>query len=250
MIVLILAAGYATRLYPLTLDTPKPLLPVAGKSILERIFEKVRGLQGVQRCYIVTNSKFSRHFKEWSAGFRYPVPLEVVDDGTTANEGRLGAIKDIDLVIKEKAIRDDLLVIGGDNLFEFRMSSFVEFARSKAPHATVALFDIQDKKKATIYGVAQLDDSQRMVGFQEKPAQPASALISTCVYYLPKETLGCVSRYLASGNVQDAPGYFIRWLSEHDAVYGFAFSEGWFDIGDFASLQEADRIYTERSGLR
>lgn len=244
MNILILAAGYATRLYPLTLNTPKPLLKVGGRPIIERIFAKAAAADGVKKCYIVTNRKFFGSFRDWAAAFRFSAPVEAVDDGTTTNENRLGAIRDIEFVIKKYDIEDDLLVIGGDNLFEFSLGAFVDFARDKYPYASLALFDIGDIEKAKIYGVAKIDSTARVIDFKEKPAQPDSTLIATCVYYFPKERLGLVSDYIASGQKQDAPGNYIKWLSETDRVYGFVFKENWYDIGDLESYEEADRKYS------
>jgi glucose-1-phosphate thymidylyltransferase len=248
MTILILAAGYATRLYPLTLNTPKPLLKVGDKAILERIFEKIFELAGVERCYIVTNEKFCKDFKEWASDFsvsgeKSNVLIEVINDETTSNETRLGAIRDIEFVVKKKGIEDDLLVIGGDNLFEFSLRDFVDFAKAHKPNASLALFDIKENKKARLYGVAKIDSSKKLVDFKEKPAQPESTLIATCLYYFPKERLNLILKYIASGNKQDAPGNYIKWLSENEGAYGFVFEEDWYDIGDIKSYEEADERY-------
>src|SRR3989338_2624969 len=140
MTILILAAGYATRLYPLTLNKSKSLLNVGKKTILERIFEKISALAGVKRCFIVTNEKFFGSFKNWARSYKSKVPVEVLNDGTTSNENRFGAIRDIEFVIENKNVKDDILVIGGDNLFEFSLNEFVVFAGAHEPNACVALF--------------------------------------------------------------------------------------------------------------
>jgi glucose-1-phosphate thymidylyltransferase len=243
MTIIILAAGYATRLYPLTLNKPKPLLKVGEKSIVEYIFDKIAQLAGVNKCYIVTNQKFFGAFKEWAENYTFSVPIEVVNDETTTNENRLGAIRDIDFVIEKKRVKDDILVIGGDNLFEFDLKDFVEFAKQHKPDSSFAVFDIGDAQKARQYGVVKLDGSNKVINFEEKPQSPQSTLISTCVYYFPREKLGLITDFLSSGNKADATGNYIKWLSETDSIYGFAFRESWYDIGDMKSLEEAERKY-------
>lgn len=243
MTILILAAGYATRLYPLTLNKPKPLLPVGGKPILEHIFDKISELNNVGNCYIVTNQKFFKNFEDWTGVFKFKAPIEAINDETTTNENRLGAIRDIEFVIKKKGIKDDLLVIGGDNLFEFSLKGFVDFAEAHKPGASLAIFDIGEKEKASLYGVIKIDSSSRVVNFEEKPPKPQSTFIATCVYYFPKEKVNLISKFLSSSNKSDAPGNYIKWLSENEEVYGFAFKEKWYDIGDKSSYEKADREY-------
>ncbi|MBI4335710.1 MAG: nucleotidyltransferase family protein [Candidatus Omnitrophica bacterium] len=250
MTILILAAGYATRLYPLTLDTPKPLLKVAGKAILEHIFEKIEELEDVRKCYIVTNQKFFASFSAWAKRFRAGRPgaqIEVISDESTTNENRLGAIRDIEFVVNKKGIEDDLLIIGGDNLFEFSLKEFTGFSKGRRPDSSLALFDIRDMSKASLYGVAGLDAAGKVVNFKEKPKQPESTLIATCVYYFPKDRLNDLSEYISLGAARDAPGNYIRWLSEKGRAYGFVFKEAWYDIGDIKSLQEADKAYKTKN---
>ena len=246
MIILILAAGYATRLYPLTLNKPKPLLEVGKRPILERVFDKISGLPGVEKCFIVTNEKFFKSFSEWASKYRFKVPIEVVNDMTTTNENRLGAIRDIEFVIENKSIRDDILVIGGDNLFEFSLAEFTAFARARRPGASLALFDIKDIGKAGLYGVAKVDSSKRVIEFKEKPPSPQSTLIATCVYYFPREKIDLIKEYLSADKGKDAPGNYIKWLSENTEVYGFTFEGNWYDIGDIRSYEEADKKYSSK----
>ncbi|MEI8175521.1 MAG: nucleotidyltransferase family protein [Candidatus Omnitrophota bacterium] len=247
MVILILAAGYATRLYPLTIDKPKPLLPVGDRTILGHIVKKISELTEVRDCFIITNQKFFSHFSAWAEKADLAIPLGVINDETTTNENRLGAIKDIEFALKAKGVDDDILVIGGDNLFEFSLKDFVGFARSKSPHASLALFDINDREKAKLYGVARVDAQGQVVSFEEKPPAPQSTLIATCVYYFPREAVRSITTFIASGNKADAPGNYIKWLSEHGRVYGYNFKEPWFDIGDIASYEEANRIYKKKA---
>jgi len=243
MTIVILAAGYATRLYPLTLNKPKPLLPVGGKPILEHIFNKISELNNVGNCYIVTNQKFFKDFKDWAGTFKFKAPIEAINDETTTNENRLGAIRDIEFAIKKKGIKDDLLVIGGDNLFEFSLKGFVNFAEAHKPSSSLAIFDIGEKEKASLYGVIKIDSSSQVVNFEEKPPKPQSTFIATCVYYFPGEKVNLISKFLSSSNKSDAPGNYIKWLSENEEVYGFAFKEKWYDIGDKSSYEQAGRGY-------
>ncbi|NQT06321.1 MAG: nucleotidyltransferase family protein [Candidatus Omnitrophica bacterium] len=246
---LILAAGYATRLYPLTLDQPKPLLKVGSKTITERILEKIERAGNVDKIYIVTNERFSSHFTRWARKSKYKKTLEVINDHTLTNETRLGAIGDIDLVIKEARIADDLLVVGGDNLFDFDLGDFVKFAQAKGKTA-VALLDVEDIELAKKYGIVGLDSKDRVVDFQEKPEDPKSTLAAICVYYFPKDMLNLVDKYLNTGENKDAPGHYIGWLATNDTVYGYKIEGQWFDIGDKESLSQADEIYKKMEGER
>jgi glucose-1-phosphate thymidylyltransferase len=242
---LILAAGYATRLYPLTLDRPKPLLKVGSKTITDRIMEKIDRVGDIDEVYIVTNNKFASHFEEWAEASAYKKSIKVINDRTLTNKTRLGAIGDMELVVKEAAVSDDLIVLGGDNLFEFELSSFVDFAKSKGGSA-VALLDVKSTDEAKRFGIAALDEDDRVVEFAEKPAEPTSTLAAMCIYYFPKAKLGLLEKYIATGNNKDQPGHYIKWLSENDKVYGYRFEGKWFDIGNKRLLKKADELYTKR----
>jgi len=242
---LILAAGYATRLYPLTLDKPKPLLKVGSKTITDRLMENIDRVKDIDEAYIVTNNKFASHFDQWAKASAYKKPIRVINDRTLTNETRLGAIGDMELVVKEAAISDDLIVLGGDNLFEFELSSFVDFAKSKGASA-VALLDVKSIDEAKRFGIAALDEEDRVIEFTEKPAEPKSTLAAMCVYYFPKAKLKLLEKYIATGSNKDQPGHYIKWLSENDKVYGYRFVGEWFDIGDKKLLKEADDLYTKR----
>jgi glucose-1-phosphate thymidylyltransferase len=242
---LILAAGYATRLYPLTLEKPKPLLKVGSKTIADRLVEKVEATSEIDRIYVVTNQKFSSHFEKWAKAGSYKIKIRVINDRTLTNETRLGAVGDMALVMKEAQVSDDVLVLGGDNLFEFDLKSFIEFARSKGGNA-VALRDVGDLQEAKRYGIVTLNDEQKVTEFVEKPKDPKSTLAAMCVYYLRMEKLGLLKRYIDAGNNKDQPGYYISWLSENDIVYGYKIKGEWFDIGDKRLLKLADKVYTKK----
>lgn len=240
---LILAAGYAIRLFPLTKDRSKPLLPVCGKPIMEYIVEKIEKLDSVEEVLVVTNHKFVDRFIGWKKGLKAKKGIKIIDDGTISNEDKLGAIGDIDFAVKAGNLEDDLLVIAGDNLFSFELGSFLDFARSVKPSVSIGVYDVGDTEAAKKYGILELDEAKRIVSFEEKPQSPATTLISICLYHFPKETLGLISEYLEAGNNPDAPGYYIDWLYRRQPTYGFVFEGSWYDIGDIASYHQASKDY-------
>jgi glucose-1-phosphate thymidylyltransferase len=242
---LILAAGYGTRLYPLTLDRPKPLVKVAGQAILERLLRKFEKIGSCDEVYIVTNDKFYDMIVKWVRGRMFSVKLKVVNDMTKTNDERLGAIGDINMVLKKELPSDDLLIMAGDNLFEFDIADFIDFASHKK-RFSVALFDVKDARMAQRYGIVSVDESRQITDFQEKPAKPKSTLASTGIYYMPKLKLPLLEDYIKTGLVKDAPGNFVKWVSETDKVYGYVFTEGWYDIGDKESLDRAEVEYRAR----
>lgn len=240
---IILCAGYATRLYPLTENMPKPLLPVGPKPILEWILERVEKIQGVEAVYLVSNEKFAGHFESWAKTAKYPWPVEVVNDRTTSNETRLGAIGDLAYVIKTKKIDPcDLLVIAGDNLFDFDLGSFVDFGNKKRPHGVIAVYDVGDKELAKRYGLVKTDASGKITEFQEKPPQPMTTLASSGIYWLPREIWSSLDRYITSGHNTDQPGHYMRWLAETSGLFAFSLKGIWLDIGDLASYKKANAI--------
>jgi glucose-1-phosphate thymidylyltransferase len=235
---LLLAAGYATRLSPLTDDLPKQLLPVGGRPIVDWIVEKIRAA-GVDDIHLVTNGRFAPQFREWADG------VTIHDDGTTSHETRLGAIGDI----RFAALDDDLLVIAGDNLFDYDLGGFVEFWRARQPASAVAVHDVGDRELAKQYGIVDVDADDRIVAFVEKPADPPSTLAATATYLYPREHVRLVETYLAEGNNPDQPGNFVAWLHRREPVYAYRFDGGWYDIGDRDQLLAADNRLRARLGL-
>ena len=189
---LILAAGYATRLYPLTKETPKPLLEVAGKSILERLLEKIGVIPEVDHVYIVTNSRFSQVFESWVENYTYDRPVTVIDDGTTSNENRLGAIGDIQYAIEKERIEDDLMILAGDNLFDFELCDFARFFEGTNADVITA-YRVKDVSMRRRLGIAELDSSGRVLSFQEKPEEPRSQWAVPALYIYQQETLPLIS---------------------------------------------------------
>ena len=247
MKLLILAAGYAVRLQPLTLNTPKPMLPIGGKSILDRILAKTASIKNIDAIHVVANHKFFQNFVEWKEFRKDASKIFLVDDGTVTNDTRLGAIRDMELAIREASIDDDLLVIAGDNLFDLDLAAFLKFAISHNDGVCVALHEVGALSAAKKFGVASINEKGLVTDFEEKPQHPKSTLISTGIYFFPRDKVAGLSAYVNSkGAKLDAPGYYIRWLSVNDKVYGFPFSEKWYDIGDLESYKRADEEYTKR----
>ncbi len=239
---IVLAAGYATRLYPLTKDTPKPLLDVGGKPMLEHILGKVNGIDAVDSVLIVTNAKFYSHFLKWKKQFRFPKPITLVNDLTDADERRRGSLGDIQFTIDQQHIDDDILVIAGDNLFSFSLKLFVE-QHLKHRKSAVALFDVQDKELAKLYGIVGMDNHGKMVEFCEKPAEPASTLASTGIYIYPKEVFPLLKEFVTKFKNTDKAGHFLEYLHKKEEVYCFVTDEPWMDIGSIEQLEKARKTF-------
>jgi len=243
----ILAAGYATRLRPLTDDVPKHLLPVGERPMLDWVLDRVREVRDVEGVHLVTNSRFAPAFERWAEANG----VAVSDDGTTSNDDRLGAVGDLQLAIEEAGLEhDELVVLAGDNLFDFSLPRFVEWWRSKPqPASAVPLHDVGDLELATQYGIADTDADDRIVQFVEKSSDPSSTLASTLIYLLPPEHVRLVATYLDQGMSPDNAGSFLGWLSARERVYGYRFEGTWYDVGDRAQLLEADNRLRRLAGL-
>ncbi len=240
---LILAAGYATRLYPLTENTPKPLLEVGDKAILGHILEKLESIKEVADVFVVTNHRFYEDFRIWLNHHAGTKKIKLIDDGTLSNDDRLGAIGDINYVLEEEDINDDLLVIAGDNLFGFTLSDLVCFFQKKNS-SVLAFYDQKDKEKVKRkYGVGVLAET-KVVHFEEKPWEPKSSLAATACYLFKKDDLKHIKNLIELGK-SDAPGNIIKSLVEESEVHGFVFDEHWFDVGSLDSLQEARDTYQQ-----
>jgi len=184
-----LAAGYATRLYPLTKEYPKPLLTVDHRPIIDYIIEKLNAIEDLDEIIVITNSKFISRFRKWASSVKSEKRISVVDDLTRSNSDKRGAIGDMDFAVNKKKIKNDLLIIGGDNLFDARLEDFLCFAKIKEKDAVIGAYDIRCLNKAKKYGVLKLDKNNRVVDFQEKPQTPKSKLVAMCLYYFPKQRL-------------------------------------------------------------
>lgn len=242
---LILGAGYATRLYPLTENQPKPLLPVAGKPMLNYIMEKIEEVSNIDEVFVVTNNKFFLTFVQWKANHedKFNKKIIIVNDKTQTNEDRLGAIGDIHYVIENMNIDEELLVIAGDNLFEFSLEKFVGFAKQKEK-SSLAVYDIKDKTKiANKFGCVELDEENKLIGFEEKPSEPKTTLASTACYFFTKDDVELLEKCIQENNKPDNTGDFIRYLSEKKDVFGYVFEEQWFDIGGKEEYEEVNRLF-------
>ncbi len=242
---IILAAGYATRLFPLTKDFPKPLIPIAGKPMIDYIIKNIEEI-GINEIFVVTNNKFANAFEEWVQKKQRNSKIEIINDETMSNDDRLGAIGDIQFVIKKKKIEEDLLIIGGDNMIKFSLKEAYELFKQKRKSVVIG-YDVKDKEKAKSYAVLEIDDNKKVLEFVEKPQNPKSTFCGICVYFYPKEVLKLIDQYLEEGNIPDAPGNLPAWLITKDEVYAKTHDEKWYDVGGFESLKEAKEDYGEEN---
>ncbi len=234
------AAGYATRMYPLTKDKPKGLLSVGGKPMMEYVIGRILTIQEVDEIFVVTNAKFFEQFREWAKTFECKVPVKVINDGTTSNEDRLGSIGDIQFVIAQEKIDDDVIIVNSDNLFTFALSDLVGLFKEKKK-AIIGVYDCGSLEQAKKMGNLELDESLRVVGFVEKPPEPKGTVCSIGVYLYPKEVVPKLKQYLDEGNSADKTGEFVDWLYKNEEVYGFVFEKDedkWFDIGSLEMYNE------------
>ncbi|MCI0744800.1 MAG: nucleotidyltransferase family protein [Verrucomicrobia subdivision 3 bacterium] len=245
MRIIILAAGYATRLYPLTLTQPKPLLPVAGKPMVDHVLDNLAPIQGIERVYIVTNAKFAAHFQQWADHYRATkakLDFTIVNDRSTDDSNKLGAIGDLHLVITREKVDADLIVVAGDNLFSCSLEGFGTFCREKnAP--VLGVYDVGSLEEVRKYNSISIDESGRITFFEEKPKNPTSTLTGIALYYYPKSTLPLIKQYVAEGNNPDQPGRLVQWLYPRIPVYTWRVPGIWFDSGSREALEEANRVF-------
>jgi len=242
----VLAGGYAKRLLPLTKNKPKPLLKVSNKAIIEYVLKEIETIDEIDEIFVSTNAKFEDNFKKWFKEYRSDKKIKLIVEPTMAEGEKLGAIGGIGFLIGNVGLDEDVLIIGGDNIFEFKLRAFVDFFKEKE-NSALALYDIKDKEKVKgRYGIGVLDENRKMIDFQEKPAKPQSSLVSTACYLFTKKDLGLIKKYLEQGNNPDAMGFFITWLHKKEKVFGFVFEDSWFDIGSFEALEEARNYFSTR----
>ena len=214
--------------------------------MIEYILDNLDSVDEVDEIFVVTNEKFYPHFKIWHKRVEsakvYTKKITIINDKTTKDGTKIGAVGDINFVIKEANIDDDLLVIAGDNLFEFKLNNFTAFFKKKNK-PVVALYDTKDIEIAKRMGVVELDDTDKIIDFQEKPPEPKTTLISICCYAFPKEKLSRVQEYLDKGNNPDAPGFYIEWLYKNEDTYGWVLPGTWFDIGNIEQYEKANLQY-------
>jgi glucose-1-phosphate thymidylyltransferase len=247
MKVIILAAGYATRLYPLTLNTPKPLLPVAGKPMIDHVLDNLAAISGIDRIYVVTNAKFAGHFQRWADDYRArkaKLDFTVVNDGSTDDTNKLGAIGDMNFVLNSQKVDDDIIVVAGDNLFSEKLGAFGKVCREKnAP--VLALYDVGDLEQIKKYNSITVDAAGHITYFEEKPKHPTSTLTGIALYFYPKHTLPLIRQYIAEGNNPDQPGRLVQWLYPRTPFYTWTVPGMWFDIGSKETLEEANQLFSK-----
>ncbi|MDD5617522.1 MAG: sugar phosphate nucleotidyltransferase, partial [Candidatus Omnitrophica bacterium] len=185
---LILAGGYATRLYPITLDISKPLLKIDKRTIIDFSIQQLKEIEDAKEIIIVTNDKFYSDYIKWKKKIKAAKKIIILNDKTKTEEAKLGAVGDIYYAIRKINIKNDILVIGGDNIFQRSLSDFINFAEKEAPYVSLGIYDLHSKSLATRYGVVKIDKRNKVLDFQEKPKNPASSLVAMCMYYFPKET--------------------------------------------------------------
>lgn len=234
----ILAAGYATRLYPLTEYFPKPLLAVGEKNILEWLIEDIG--TAVDEYIVISNHKFAKHFETWAA--KRPEKITVLDDGTSSNETRLGAVRDVQFAVESCGLDDDLLVLAGDNVLDFSLGEFIDYFKEKKTTCIMRYFEPSEERLHRC-GVAEVDSDGLVTGMEEKPAEPKTHWAVPPFYIYKKEDVPRVSRGIAEGCGVDAPGSFIAWLVSQVPVHAWEMTGRRYDIGNLESYEEVKRTY-------
>jgi glucose-1-phosphate thymidylyltransferase len=234
---IILAAGYATRMYPLTENTPKPLLPFRGKVVIDFIIAQINRLAGVDEILVVSNAKFYTHFCEWAKNAPTDLPLKILNNGTTNNENRRGAVGDVFFAINEKNIDDEILVIAGDNFFTYDLREQYNVFR-KTNCDTLCGKEFFDEEKIKAFAVALLDADGKVLDLEEKPQQPKSNLAIYATYFFRKETVPLFKKYLSEGNSPDHIGAFPQWLLKNFDLYAYKMDGECYDIGTIEMYEE------------
>lgn len=237
---LILAAGYATRLYPLTENFPKPLLDVAGKTILDWLVDDIDTLGAVDEYIVISNHKFAHHFETWAKGKTQKIT--VVDDGTSTNETRLGAVCDIKFAIDKLSLDDEALVIAGDNVLDFSLTRFIEYAKAHGASAIMRYYEPEEKKLVKC-GVLTMGDGDRVLKMTEKPAVPESHWCCPPFYFYTREDMRRIDDAIADGCGTDAPGSLAAWFAANGTVYAMEMPGSRYDIGNLESYEKVKKEY-------
>lgn len=237
---LILAAGYATRLYPLTENFPKPLLKVGDKTILDWLLKDIDTASAVDQYVVVSNHKFAPHFQAWADGHR--LPIAVVDDGTSTNETRLGAVRDIQFAMEQLQLHDDLLVVAGDNLLDFSLTHFIRFAMEKKTSCVMRYYEA-DESKLHKTGVSEIGEEDRVVSMEEKPAHPKSHWCTPPFYFYTAQDAARIGEAIADGCGTDAPGSLVAWMCRHSVLHSMEMPGSRYDIGNLESYENVQKIY-------
>ena len=240
---LILAAGYGTRLYPITQHTPKALININGKFLLDFIMEKIEYAQkrvsAMGETIIISNDRFYNHFLSWKRKGKRKITI--INDGSRSPDDRLGAVGDIEYALKNYT-SDDWLVIGSDNFFDWQLLDFINFAVDKKPHPCIGVYALDDMRLAKHFGVITMDTACRIIDCIEKPQQPTTNKIAVCIYFFPQQSLKFINRYSQEGYSRDTTGKYIEWLAQHIPVYGYLFKGNWVDVGHKESLKAVEKL--------
>ena len=237
---IILAAGYATRLYPLTENFPKPLLPVGDKAILDWLLEDMESTGAIDQYIVISNHRFLDHFLAWSR--KKKQNIVVLDDGTKSNETRLGAVRDIQFAIERLHLTDDLLVIAGDNLLDFSLRSFLDYQKEKKSTCIMRYYEPEESRLHKT-GVIETDGRDLVTGMEEKPDDPKTHWCAPPFYIYHAADVPLVKKGIESGCGVDAPGSFIAWLSKVTDVYAYEMPGKRYDIGDLKSYQDVQKTF-------
>ena len=236
---IILAAGYATRLYPLTINTPKALLTVGKETILDFIVKEINTIPDVDEILIVTNDRFYNQFNNWNTCIR-DIPIKVINDNTTDDTNKLGAIGDIQYVIDKENIEDDVLIMASDNIFTFKLIDFFNEFKDKNKDM-ILVSEIDNKEDLKRMANVVMDENNKVINLVEKPNEPISNIAAYASYIYTKETVPMIKEYLEQGNNPDAPGFFPAWLYKQKDLFGYKFDGDFYDIGTpkaYAEIQE------------
>lgn len=239
---LILAAGYATRLYPLTENFPKPLLEVQGKTILDWLIDDMRTAEAIDEYIVISNHKYAPHFLAWAEG---KPDVTILDDGTESNDTRLGAVRDIQFAIEKLCLDDDLLVIAGDNLLTFSLRHFIRYAQGKQASCAMRYYE-PEKARLSKSGMLIIDETDRILRMEEKPPHPESHWCCPAFYYYTRHDAALVKEGIAAGCGVDAPGSYLSWLCTQTPVYAMEMPGSRYDIG---SLETYEKAQTEYQGI-
>jgi len=241
---ILLCAGYATRLFPLTKNFPKVLLKIGDKALLDYILEQVNTINEVDEIYAVTNDKYYKHINNWAKEKNNKKPIKVINDKTTTNDNRLGAIGDIMYVIENNNINDDLLIIAGDNFFTYKLSDVIDYYNSKKKSILCAK-ELTDTELLKRLAVAKTDENNKVIDLTEKPPVPKSNLGVYTTYIYPKEIIKYLYDYKKEGNNMDAPGHFPQYLYKKEDIYVYKFDGECYDVGTHEALKEVNDLYSK-----
>ncbi|MBD3309808.1 NTP transferase domain-containing protein [Candidatus Woesearchaeota archaeon] len=239
---IILAGGFAKRLWPLTKDKPKHLLKVADRYIIDYCMEKISEVPQIDEVILSTNARFAPNFREWMEGLENNKKLTLLEEPALEEGQKFGSIGALKWLLEKTGLDDDVLIYGADNIFEFSLNDLIKvFNQKKA--SVLGIYDIRSLEEAKKFGCVEVDENDRIIDFLEKPPEPKTTIVSTAVYLFKREDIGLIRRYVEEGHDPDKMGNFVDWLRKEKDVYAFIFGGRWFDIGSFELLEEADKYF-------